>query len=69
MAAPAGKSRRALWYWLLLLPAAGLMFPGLYARSAPTLFGFPFFYWYQMGWIALTSLITGIVYLGTKSRA
>jgi hypothetical protein len=69
MAARADKSRRAHWYWLLLLPALGLMFPGVYARSTPTLFGFPFFYWYQMAWIVLTSVITGIVYLGTRNRA
>jgi uncharacterized membrane protein YhaH (DUF805 family) len=69
MAAPARKSRRAYWYWLLVLPALGLMFPGTYARATPALLGFPFFYWYQMGWIALTSIITGIVYLATRNRA
>ncbi len=69
MPAPARKSRRAYWYWLLVLPALALMFPGSYARATPELFGFPFFYWYQMGWIALTSVITGIVYLVTRDRA
>ena len=62
------KSRRAYWYWLLILPAIAFMFPGTYARTTPELFGFPFFYWYQMGWIVLTSLITGIVYLATRNR-
>ena len=66
MAAPARKSRRAYWYWLLILPALALMLPWTYARATPTLFGFPFFYWYQMAWIVLTSVITGIVYLATK---
>lgn len=66
--ASTGKSRRVYWYWLLLLPALGLMFPGMYAHGAPALFGFPFFYWYQFAWILLTGLITGIVYLGTKER-
>lgn len=60
------KSRRAHWYWLLLLPALGLLFPGVYARNKPELFGFPFFYWYQMAWIALTSVISAIVYIATK---
>jgi hypothetical protein len=63
------KSRRAYWNWLLILPALALMFPGTYARSTPELFGFPFFYWYQMVWIFFTSLITGIVYLATRGRA
>ncbi|HZU10448.1 MAG TPA: DUF3311 domain-containing protein [Pseudacidobacterium sp.] len=62
------KSRRAYWYWLLLLPALALMFPGIYARSGPELFGFPFFYWYQVAWIILTSIISGIVYLATTER-
>jgi hypothetical protein len=66
MPAPARKSHRAYWYWLLILPAVAFMFPWTYARATPTLFGFPFFYWYQMGWIVLTSVITGIVYLTTK---
>jgi uncharacterized membrane protein YhaH (DUF805 family) len=69
MAAPSRKSRRAYWNWLLILPALALMFPGTYAKAAPELFGFPFFYWYQMAWIALTSVITGVVYLATKERA
>lgn len=69
MAASERKSRRSYWYWLLLLPALGLMFPGIYARSAPVLFGFPFFYWYQMAWIVLTGILTGIVYLATRDRA
>jgi hypothetical protein len=69
MTAPARKSRRAHWNWLLILPAVALMFPGTYARTTPELFGFPFFYWYQMAWIFFTSLITGIVYLATRGRA
>jgi Protein of unknown function (DUF3311) len=68
MTAPVRKSRRAHWYWLLLLPAGGLLFPGVYARTAPVLLGFPFFYWYQFVWIVLTGVITGIVYLATTDR-
>jgi hypothetical protein len=68
MAALVQKSRRAHWYWLLLLPACGLLFPGVYARTAPVLLGFPFFYWYQFVWIVLTGVITGIVYLATTDR-
>ena len=69
MSAPARKSRRAYWNWLLMLPALALMFPGTYAKTTPELFGFPFFYWYQMGWIVLTSVITGIVYFATRTRS
>lgn len=48
--------------WLLALPYLGLLFPQVYARSSPALFGFPFFYWYQFGWVILASLILGFVY-------
>jgi len=61
MAGPARKSR-LVWNWLLIIPAIALLVPSTYARSAPELFGFPFFYWYQALWIVLTGIITGIVY-------
>jgi len=40
----------------------------LYARLEPTLLGIPFFYWYQIAWIVLGSLLIGAVLLLTKSR-
>ena len=62
------KSKRAAWNWLLIIPALALAFPGLYARPEPELFGFPFFYWYQIAWILLSALLTAIVYFATESR-
>ncbi len=47
---------------LLLLPYAGLCFPQFYARQTPALLGFPFFYWYQFAWVALTSVLLWLVY-------
>ena len=41
-------------------------FPAIYARETPTLFGFPFFYWYQFAWVFLTAAITGLVYFLVK---
>lgn len=58
--------KRSLWYWLLLIPFVATLIPPLYARSAPALFGFPFFYWYQILWIALSALIVWIVYAATR---
>ena len=46
---------------LLLLPFAGLLWVPLYDRPGPSLFGFPFFYWYQLAWVPLTSLLIWIV--------
>jgi hypothetical protein len=60
-----GKNRKA-WYWLLLIPFIGTLIPSWYASDQPELWGFPFFYWYQIGWIFLSSLITFIVYRATR---
>lgn len=56
-------------YWLLVLPFAATLVPPFYARKSPELFGFPFFYWYQIIWIALAAAVVGIVYALTRERA
>jgi hypothetical protein len=33
-----------------------------YNGQAPELLGFPFFYWYQLLWVPITSLLIYIVY-------
>lgn len=61
---PAKKNRR----WLLLLliiPYIFLLIPLFYNFKAPTLLDIPFFYWYQMLWIIITSIITALVYFLT----
>ncbi|GCE06315.1 DUF3311 domain-containing protein [Dictyobacter aurantiacus] len=58
---PASKRRR----WLLLLliiPFIFLLIPSFYNSLQPPFLGMPFFYWYQMLWIIITSIITAIVY-------
>jgi hypothetical protein len=54
------------WFALLLLPYLGLLFPGLYSRATPALWGFPFFYWYQFMWVILASGLIFIVYRKIK---
>jgi hypothetical protein len=54
------------WYALLVLPFAGLLYPPLYARESPELFGFPFFYWYQFAWVPAAALLTWIVYRAVR---
>jgi hypothetical protein len=58
--------RRSAWYWLLLVPVLGLAFPAIYARQDPTLFGFPFFYWYQLAWLFVSAGVTALVYAVTR---
>jgi hypothetical protein len=67
MSRPVKPAHRSPWNLLLVLPALALLFPGVYARATPELFGIPFFYWYQFGWIILTGLITAFVYRVTNS--
>lgn len=67
---PSTRKRRVrrLWYLLLLIQALAVLVPSIYARIPPKLFGFPFFYWYQLAWIPLSMILTGIVYLFTTDR-
>lgn len=63
------RPRRAAfntWSLLLLIPYIALLWVPFYAKSFPSLWGFPFFYWYQFLWVPLTALLIGWVYW--KSR-
>jgi len=61
-----GNSGGGILLWLLV-PLLVLYVP-LYNRIEPTLFGFPFFYWFQLGWIFVSMIITAFVYYGTEPR-
>ena len=52
---------------LLLIPMLVLWVP-FYNSIEPTLFGFPFFYWFQLAWIFVSMIITAVVYYGTEPR-
>ena len=52
-------------YLLLLVPVIGLLCVPLYNIDAPSLWGFPFFYWYQLLWVPLTVLLIWFVYRST----
>jgi len=56
------------WYLLLLAPFIGTLWPALYNRLDPTLLGLPFFYWYQLLWVVITSALLGLVLLLTRER-
>ena len=51
---------------LLLLPCVGLLWVPFYDRPGPALLGFPFFYWYQLAWVPLTSLLIALVWKGGR---
>lgn len=54
------------WYLLLAIPLVATLIPPIYARTQPELFGFPFFYWYQLLWVLLASGITWLVFNRTR---
>ena len=51
-----GNGRRPWAAWavvavLLAVPVVALLWVPSYTRVSPRLFGFPFFYWYQLAWV------------------
>ncbi len=52
--------------WLLIIPYIGLLWVPFYNSRDPVLFGFPFFYWYQLLWVPVTAILTYIVYRSTR---
>ena len=48
---------------LLILPFIAVLWVRFYNHTQPTLWSFPFYYWYQMLWILLSVAVIGLVYL------
>jgi Protein of unknown function (DUF3311) len=65
---PAGTDRSP-WNWLLLLPIVLPLITFIYNRENPHLFGFPFFFWFQLLFTLLAAGVTGIVYVATRARS
>jgi hypothetical protein len=65
MKAPTTTGRMPMWI-LLLLPFVGLLWVPFYNFGDPSLFGFPFFYWYQFAWVPITSILIWLVYRSQK---
>jgi hypothetical protein len=62
-APPANKGLLALAAVLVAVPIVALMLVNTYARKEPTLWGFPFFFWYQFLWVFLCSAFTYSAYV------
>jgi Protein of unknown function (DUF3311) len=54
------------WYLLFVIQFAVALYPPLFNKIEPTLFGIPFFYWFQLAWVFGSAILTGIVYAATK---
>ena len=54
---------KAVAFVLLLGECLVILVPSVYGRDAPRLAGIPFFYWFQLAWIIVGMIVTGIAYL------
>ena len=62
---PEGGSSRGTWALIVLLLTPAVVVPllvPLYDSEDPTLFGFPFYYWFQMALIPAAVVLTGLAY-------
>ncbi|MGB9377120.1 MAG: DUF3311 domain-containing protein [Mycobacteriales bacterium] len=48
---------------LVVVPLIALLAVPTYNKKDPALFGFPFFYWYQLLWVIITGVLTVVAYL------
>ncbi|MEI4271865.1 DUF3311 domain-containing protein [Klenkia sp. LSe6-5] len=62
------RSDRNRWNWLLLLPIVLPLLVPLYNRRDPELFGWPFFYWVQLLFVAVGVVTTTLVLRAHQRR-
>ncbi|MEV7982309.1 DUF3311 domain-containing protein [Streptomyces sp. NPDC086519] len=46
----------------LIAPFVAMLWVGSYSKTDPVFIGIPFFYWYQMLWVLLSTTLTMIAY-------
>ncbi len=46
----------------LIAPFVAMLWVGSYAKTDPTFIGIPFFYWYQMAWVLISTALTMTAY-------
>jgi hypothetical protein len=63
-----GRAAKPIAAFLLLMPFVALLWVSSYAKTEPRLLGFPFFFWYQLLWVFLSSAMTGCAYLLLSPR-
>jgi hypothetical protein len=57
------SGRRNPLRWLLALPFIAVLWVPFYNSVEPSLGGVPFFYWYQLLWVLISSAIVYVVYV------
>ncbi|WP_309097217.1 DUF3311 domain-containing protein [Streptomyces sp.] len=46
----------------LIAPFVAMLWVGSYAKTDPAFIGIPFFYWYQMAWVLISTALTMIAF-------
>lgn len=46
----------------LVAPFVAMLWVGSYAKVDPAFIGIPFFYWYQMLWVVISTALTMVAY-------
>ncbi|MFF3315670.1 DUF3311 domain-containing protein [Streptomyces sp. NPDC003035] len=46
----------------LIAPFVAMLWVSSYAKVEPTFIGIPFFYWYQMAWVVISTVLTMVAY-------
>ncbi|MFF7124121.1 MULTISPECIES: DUF3311 domain-containing protein [unclassified Streptomyces] len=46
----------------LVAPFVAMLWVGSYAKTDPAFIGIPFFYWYQMLWVLVSTVLTVLAY-------
>jgi hypothetical protein len=59
---PAVTPVRVVIALCLLVPFVAMLWVGSYAKVDPTFIGIPFFYWYQMLWVLISTALTMTAY-------
>jgi hypothetical protein len=54
---------KAVAFALLLGESVVILIPSIYGSATPKLFGIAFFYWFQLMWIIVGMIVTGLAYL------
>jgi Protein of unknown function (DUF3311) len=65
----AGTSTGGLWTLICVLLAPAVIVPllvPLYDSEDPSLFGFPFYYWFQLALIPAAVILTGVAFVLAK---
>lgn len=62
MSPASSRLKRTVWYVILFVPFFTAICVPLFNRIEPSLYGIPFFYWFQFVLIIVAAIVTGAAY-------